>query len=64
MPWIHWWNGSKGGVIEDWDVHFYPTIYVLDAQGVIRHKDLGGEELEKAVNSLLTKDTGTTPAGS
>jgi thiol-disulfide isomerase/thioredoxin len=64
MPWIHWWNGSKGGVLEDWDVHAYPTIYVLDAQGVIRHKDLGGEELEKAVNSLLTKDTGTTPAGS
>ena len=53
MPWTHWWNGHEGGVIEDWDVEAYPTIYVLDAQGVIRHKDLRGEELEKAVNALL-----------
>ena len=53
MPWTHWWNGSDGGVIEEWDVRYYPTIYVIDAQGVIRHKDLRGEELEKAVNALL-----------
>jgi hypothetical protein len=26
---------------------------VLDAKGVIRHKDLRGEELEEAVNKLL-----------
>ena len=53
MPWTHWWNGSQGGVLEEWDVWYYPTIYILDVQGVIRHKDLRGEELEKAVNSLL-----------
>ena len=57
MPWTHWWNGSEGGIIDDWDVKYYPTIYVLDAQGVIRHKDLRGEELEKAVNSLLAETT-------
>ena len=53
MPWTHWWNGIDGGIIEDWDVRYFPTIYVLDAQGVIRYKDLRGEELEKAVNALL-----------
>jgi thiol-disulfide isomerase/thioredoxin len=53
MPWTHWWNGSQGGVLEEWDVRYYPTIYILDVQGVIRHKDLRDEELEKAVNSLL-----------
>ena len=53
MPWTHWWNGSEGGVLEEWDVWYYPTIYILDVQGVIRHKDLRGEEIEKAVNSLL-----------
>ena len=31
----------------------FPTIYVLDTQGVIRFKDLRGEKLEKAVNQLL-----------
>jgi thiol-disulfide isomerase/thioredoxin len=53
MPWSHWWNGSEGGIVEDWDVKYFPTIYVLDAKGVIRHKDLRGKDLEEAVNDLL-----------
>ena len=59
MPWTHWWNGSEGGVIEDWDVRYFPTIYVIDAQGMIRHKDLRGEALEKAVNALLKEAAAT-----
>ena len=23
MPWTHWWNGSQGGVLEEWDVRHY-----------------------------------------
>jgi thiol-disulfide isomerase/thioredoxin len=53
MPWTHWWNGQEGGILEDWDVQGFPTIYVLDARGVIRHKDLRGKPLEEAVNELL-----------
>jgi thiol-disulfide isomerase/thioredoxin len=53
MPWTHWWNGDQGGVIEDWNIEVYPTIYVLDAQGVIRYKDLAGKKLEEAVTQLL-----------
>jgi hypothetical protein len=34
-------------------VRYFPTIFILDVQGVIRHKILGGEEFDKAVNSLL-----------
>jgi thiol-disulfide isomerase/thioredoxin len=57
MPWTQWWNGQEGGVLEDWEVRYFPTIYVLDAKGVIRHKDLRGEKLEEAVRELL-KDMG------
>src|SRR5207237_10774594 len=53
MSWTHWWAGRSAGWIEDWNVQFIPTIYVLDGQGVIRHVGLRGEELEKAVNVLL-----------
>ena len=53
MPWTHWWNGSKGGVLENWDVAFFPTIYVIDAAGLIRHEGLRGKNLEEAVNELL-----------
>ena len=63
MPWTHWWNGSDGGIIDDWDVKYYPTIYVLDPDGVIRHKDLRGDELEKAVNNLLAKNQIRRPSG-
>jgi thiol-disulfide isomerase/thioredoxin len=61
MPWTHWWNGSQGGILEDWDVHAFPTIFVIDAQGVIRHKNLRGEKLENAVNALLKESKTTKP---
>ncbi len=53
MPWSHWYSGPDSGVVEDWNVRHFPTIYVLDAKGVIRHKEVRGEELEEAVNDLL-----------
>ena len=58
MPWTHWWNGGTGGIVKDWNVQFFPTIYVLDAEGVIRYKNIRGQELEDAVEKLLgeTKD--------
>jgi thiol-disulfide isomerase/thioredoxin len=56
MPWTHWWNGQEGGIMEEWDVKYFPTIYVLDSRGVIRHKDLRDEELEKAVSALLAEN--------
>jgi thiol-disulfide isomerase/thioredoxin len=62
MPWAHWWNGAEGKLIDTLNVHGYPTIFVLDAEGVIRHKDLRGEALEKAVNALL-KEAETKAAG-
>jgi thiol-disulfide isomerase/thioredoxin len=62
MPWTHWWNGSEGGVIEDWNIQYFPTIYVIDSSGVIRHKDLRNEKLEGAVNDLL-KDMQKKNAG-
>jgi thiol-disulfide isomerase/thioredoxin len=53
MPWAHWWDGPKGRIMTDWYIAQFPTIYVLDAQGVIRYKNIRGEELEKAVAKLV-----------
>lgn len=55
MPWTHWWNGAKGGIVKAWNVQFYPTIYVLDAKGVIRYKHIRNKELEEAVEKLLAE---------
>jgi thiol-disulfide isomerase/thioredoxin len=53
MPWTHWWVGATSDLAEDWEVQFIPTLYVVDAKGVIRYKNLRGEKLEEAVNELL-----------
>ncbi len=54
MPWTHWWNGgARGGAVEAYKVRFFPTVYVIDAKGVIRHKHLRGDDLEKAVEKML-----------
>ena len=53
MPWTHWWVGGDSKFGEAWRIQSYPTIIVIDADGVIRHKDLRGEDLEKAVHVLL-----------
>jgi thiol-disulfide isomerase/thioredoxin len=55
MPWTHWWNGQSGGILKDWNVQFFPTIYVLDGEGVIRYKNIRGQELEDAVEKLLAE---------
>jgi thiol-disulfide isomerase/thioredoxin len=55
MPWTHWWNGQTGGILKDWNVKFFPTIYVLDSKGVIRYKHIRGKELEEAVEKLLAE---------
>ncbi len=53
MGWTPWWAGLNTGWIDDWNVQFIPTIYVVDAKGTIRYKDLRGDKLEEAVNELL-----------
>src|SRR4029077_1069369 len=55
MPWAHWWEGAEAPLVKQWNVRFFPTIYVIDAKGVIRHKNLRGEELEKAIEKLLAE---------
>jgi thiol-disulfide isomerase/thioredoxin len=55
MPWTHWWDGPEAHLIKQWNIRFFPTIYVIDAKGVIRHKNIRGDELEKAVEKLLAE---------
>ena len=53
---ITWPNISDGrdcSIARAWNVHRWPTIYVIDADGMVRYRDLHGEELEQAVTTLL-----------
>jgi thiol-disulfide isomerase/thioredoxin len=54
VTWRCWWDGPPGGPIcTAWDVHSFPTVYVLDRKGVIRYKQLRAEKLDRALESLL-----------
>lgn len=54
VTWRSFFDGSTGGPIcRAWGISSFPTIYVLDGQGVVRFTNLRGPELEKAVETLL-----------
>jgi hypothetical protein len=54
ITWRSWWDRStQGPIARKWNVHGWPTVYVLDDKGVIRYKGLRGQPLEEAVKKLL-----------
>lgn len=60
IQWRHFVDGdTQGPIATRWNIHGWPTIFILDHKGVIRYKDLRDEEMEKAVVTLL-KEVGTT----
>ncbi len=56
-----WWDGGgePGSIAAAWHVAGWPTVYLIDGQGVIRFVDLGHEDLLKGVSQLLTEQTAT-----
>ncbi len=48
-------GNTRGPIATAWNISGWPTIYVLDKEGKIRHRDLRDDELEKAVVKLLAE---------
>ena len=55
ITWRSFWNGggTQGPISTEWGIRAWPTIYVLDAHGMIRYRVSRAEELEQAVELLL-----------
>lgn len=55
ITWRSWWDGgsTEGPIATKWNVTGWPTIYVLDGDGVIRFKNVRGEAMDQAVDSLV-----------
>ena len=56
ITWRSFWNGeggTEGPISRLYNVRGWPTIYVLDAEGVIRFKNVRGDALDVAVDKLL-----------
>jgi hypothetical protein len=55
ITWRSWWNGgsTNGPISTEWNVSGWPTIYVLDHNGVIRYKNTREKDLDAAVDALI-----------
>jgi thiol-disulfide isomerase/thioredoxin len=56
MPWTHWWEGvGESSISHEWGIDGIPAIYVVDAKGVIRHKQIGFDPAATAQNEAFDK---------
>ena len=58
ITWRSFWNGpegTQGPIARQWDVMGWPTIYILDENGIIRERNKRNEEMETAVMELLAE---------
>jgi hypothetical protein len=58
ITWRSFWNGSggtDGPISRAWKVTGWPSIWVIDAKGVIRYRNVRGEAMDKAVDALLAE---------
>jgi len=55
ITWRSFWNGgsTSGPISTRWNVSSWPTIYVIDADGRLRFKNVRGDKLDAAVDELL-----------
>ncbi|MFN0060525.1 MAG: TlpA family protein disulfide reductase [Planctomycetota bacterium] len=57
LTWRSFFDGGEigGPIATQWGVNGWPTIYILDKQGVIRYQDLRDAKMEEAVMALLAE---------
>ena len=58
ITWRSFWNGPKGtqGPISTaWKVSGWPTVYVIDHEGIIRHKSHGGPGMDETIQECLAR---------
>ena len=54
ITWRCWWDGGQSGRITSrWNVLSFPSIFVIDAQGVIREGGTRGKDLDQTVQRLV-----------
>ena len=59
ITWRSWWDGgdTNGPIANQFNVHGWPTLFVVDHRGIIRHKWLGfpgKETFDSAIDKLVS----------
>lgn len=53
LAWRSWWDGPENRIAQQWQVRSWPTLILIDHQGIIRHRNLHGPELDTALEKLV-----------
>ena len=65
ITWRSWWDGgsTQGPLATKWNIQGWPTLYVLDHKGVIRHRWIGSpgdKTMDEAIDKLV-EEAGKKP---
>jgi len=57
ITWPSFWDGgdTSGPIATKWGVRGWPTIYIIDHEGIIREKNKRGEAMDEVVDRLLAE---------
>ena len=57
ITWRSFWDGGSpsGPIAMKYHVSAWPTVYVIDHKGIVRHADAIGEALDLAVEKLVAQ---------
>ncbi len=59
ITWRCWWDGGRDGTISSrWNILSFPTVFVIDAKGIIRDVGPRGTEINRTVDLLLDETNG------
>jgi hypothetical protein len=53
MSWRSFFDGRGGAISKEWNIKYFPSVFVLDDNGVIRYKGVRGRAMDEAVEKLL-----------
>ena len=62
ITWRSFWDGGRTGgpIATRYQVRGWPTIYMIDHEGIIRYKKPRGPAIDQAIGVLLAKVDGST----
>jgi hypothetical protein len=62
INWRSWWDEAPWSPISKaWGVTGLPTLFLIDAKGVIRARDLHGEDLKRMIDKLIKEAETASP---
>ena len=62
ITWRSFWDGGRTGgpIASKYQVRGWPTVYMIDHEGIIRYKKPRGPAIDQAIEDLLAKVDGST----